>query len=83
MNSLVAILLNRVMLWLCGDSLLTRAQDWVALYEDKTMPGAEKRERVLHGLQEELTVLGQDLTTSLIHLAIEAAVQYVRRRTAA
>lgn len=79
MNQIVALLLNRVMLWLCGASLWNRAQDWVKLYEDKTMPGEEKRERVTNGLQEELTVLGQDLTASLIHLAIEAAVQYVRR----
>ena len=80
MNRIVAVLLNRVMLWACGDRLWQRAQEWVALYEADDLPGAVKRERVACGLRDELAALGQDLTTSLIHLAIEAAVQYGRRR---
>ena len=80
MNRIVAVLLNRVMLWACGDRLWQRAQEWVKLYEDQEMSGAEKRLRVVWGLREELTALGQDLASSLIHFAIEAAVQYGRRK---
>ena len=82
MNRVVAILLDRVMVWICGGALWTRALSWVALYEDRELSGAEKRERVVKGLQDELLAIGQDVTSSLIRLAIEAAVQSVRRRAA-
>jgi len=52
----------------------------VALYERKDLSGAEKRARVLAALQEEFTTLGKTLAASLVGFAIEAAVQYVRRR---
>ena len=79
MNRIVAILLNRIMTWLVSDDLWERAQSWVALYENKDIPGAEKRERVLVMLETELKTLGRTLTTSILNFVIEAAVQYVRR----
>lgn len=82
MNRVVAVLLNRLMIWLCGGRLWDLAQSWVKLYENKDLPSAEKRERALAMLQIEAHTLGIDLAQSLLNLAIEAAVQYVRRRTA-
>ena len=79
MNRIVSALLNRLMIWLCSGQLWGRAQAWVALYENKELPPAEKRERVLVMLETELKTLGRTLTTSILNLAIEAAVQYVRR----
>lgn len=76
------ILLNRLMVWLCGGRLWDMAQQWVAMYETKDLTGAEKHERVLAMLQEEARVIGLNLTNSLLNLAIEAAVQYVRRHPA-
>ena len=81
MNRIVAVLLNRLMTWLVSDDLWQRAQSWVTLYENKNIPGPEKRERVLVMLELELKTLGQGLSTSLINFAVEAAVQYVRRTT--
>lgn len=81
MNRIVAVLLNRLMMWLCGERLWTLAQSWVTLYENKDIPSDEKRGRVLVMLQVEAKTLGVELAESLINLAIEAAVQYVRRRT--
>ena len=79
MNRIVAVILNRLMMWLVSDDLWQRAQSWVALYENKDIPGAEKRERVLVMLETELWALGRTLTTSILNFVIEAAVQYVRR----
>ena len=79
MNRIVAVLLNRLMIWLASEDLWRRAQAWVALYENKELPSAEKRERVLVMLETELKTLGRTLTTSILNLVIEAAVQYVRR----
>lgn len=78
MNSVKKVLLNRIMLWLCGDKLWELARAWVRLYENKEMSGKEKQERVLNMLQIEVQTLGLDIATSLINLAIEAAVQYLR-----
>ena len=80
MNRIVAVLLNRVMHWLCGESLWQRAQEWVALYERKDLSGDEKRERVLNAILAESAALGKELATSLVGFAIEAAVQSLRRR---
>ena len=79
MNRIVAVLLNRIMIWLAGAELWQRAQSWVTLYENKEIPSAEKRERVLVMLKTELKTLGIDLATSLLNFALEAALQYVRR----
>ena len=81
MNRIVAVLLNRLMIWLVSDDLWQRAQSWVTLYENKNIPGPEKRERVLVMLETELKVLGKELSASLINFLIEAAIQYVRRKT--
>ncbi len=80
MNRIVAVLLNRLMIWLVSADLWERVQAWVKLYEDKDLAGAEKRERVLAILQTELLTVGLDLSKSLLNFAIEAAVQYLRRR---
>ena len=80
MNKLVLLLLDRVAAWLCGRDLWASAQSWVALYERRDLTGAEKRARVLAAIQEEFAPLGKDLAASLVHFAIEAAVQYVRRK---
>jgi len=79
MNRIVAVLLNRIMIWLAGAELWQRAQSWVVLYENKDIPSAEKRARVLVMLETELKTLGIDLATSLLNFALEAALQYVRR----
>ena len=79
MNRIVAVLLNRLMIWLLSADLWQRAQSWVALYENKEIPGIEKRERVLVMLETEIWALGLDFGISLLNFAIEAAVQYVRR----
>lgn len=79
MNRIVAVLLNRLMIWLVSDDLWQRVQSWVTLYENKNIPGPEKRERVLVMLETELWALGRTLTTSILNFVIEAAVQYVRR----
>lgn len=79
MNRVVAVLLNRLMIWVVGGRLWELAQAWVTLYESKDIPAEEKRGRVLAMLQTEAQTLGLDLAQSLINLAIEAAVQYVRR----
>jgi len=81
MNRIVAVILNRLMTWLVSDDLWQRAQSWVALYENKAIPSAEKRECVFVMLEMELKTLGQELSTSLINFALEAALQYVRRTT--
>lgn len=81
MNRIIAVLLNRLMTWIVSAELWERAQSWVALYENKELSGAEKRERVLVMLEAELKTLGKDLTTSLLNFAIEAAVQYARRQS--
>jgi len=52
----------------------------VALYERKDLTSAEKRERVADMLREEARIVGLDLADSLINLAIEAALQIVRRK---
>lgn len=80
MNRIIAVLLNRLMVWLVSGDLWQRAQSWVALYEDKDIPSAEKRERVLVMLETEIKTLGLGFGTSLLNFAIEAAVQYVRRK---
>jgi len=79
MNRIVAVLLNRIMIWLAGAELWQRAQSWVLLYENKEIPSVEKRERVLVMLETELKTLGIGLATSLLNFALEAALQYVRR----
>ena len=79
MNRIFVVLLSHLMIWLASEDLWRRAQAWVALYENKELPPAEKRERVLVMLETELKTLGRTLTTSILNLAIEAAVQYVRR----
>ena len=58
MNRIVAVLLNRLMIWLASEDLWRRAQAWVALYENKELPPAEKRARVLVMLETELKTLG-------------------------
>lgn len=80
MNRIIAVLLNRIMTWLVSDDLWERAQSWVALYENKDIPSSEKRERVLVMLEQELKTLGKELSLSLKNFAIEAALQYVRRK---
>ena len=82
MSKLTLLLLDRVSAWVCGRDLWHSAQAWVGLYERKDLSGAEKRSRVLAALQEEFAALGKDLAASLVGFAIEAAVQYVRRRGA-
>lgn len=82
MNKLTLLLLDQVSAWVCGRDLWRSAQGWVALYERKDLSGAEKRARVLAALQEEFTTLGKTLAASLVGFAIEAALQYVRRRAA-
>lgn len=82
MNKLTLLLLDRVAAWVCGRDLWASAQSWVALYESRSLSGAEKRDRVLNALQEEFAALGKELAASLVGFAIEAAVQYVRRRAA-
>lgn len=79
MNRIVAVLLNRLMIWLASEDLWERAQVWVALYENKKLPPAEKRRCVLVMLETELWREGRALTTSILNFVIEAAVQYVRR----
>ena len=81
MNKLKLLLLDQVANWFCGRDLWASAQTWVALYERKDLTGAEKRARVLNAIQEEFAVLGKALGVSLIGFAIEAALQYVRRKT--
>ena len=68
MNKLTLLLLDQVSTWVCGRDLWRSAQGWVALYERKDLSGAEKRARVL--------------AASLVGFAIEAALQYLRRRGA-
>lgn len=80
MSQVIAMLLNWLMIWLCGGKLWELAQAWVKLYETKDLTSAEKRERVLAMLQIEVQTLGLDIAQSLINLAIEAAVQYIRRK---
>ena len=80
MNTLTTLLLDRVAAWVCGRDLWSSAQSWVGLYERKDLSGAEKRARVLAALQEEFAALGKTLAASLVGFAIEAAVQYLRRR---
>lgn len=80
MNRIIAVLLNRIMTWLVSDDLWKLAQSWVSLYENKDIPSSEKRERVLVMMEMELKVIGKELNASLINFAIEAALQYVRRR---
>jgi len=82
MNRVIAVLLNRVMIWLCGGQLWGLAQAWVQLYEQKDLTGAEKRDRVAQMLQIEAYTLGIDLAHSLLNFVIEAAVQYARRKMA-
>ena len=75
-------LLNRLMGYLCG-RLWDIAKQWVAIYEtdDKAgLSGAEKRAHVAAMIREEARAIGVTLAESLINLAVEAAVQYVRRR---
>lgn len=80
MNAVITALLDRVAAWVCGRDLWAAAQSWVVLYERKDLTGAEKRVRVLAALQEEFAALGKDLAASLAGFALEAAVQYLRRR---
>jgi len=80
MNKLTLLLLDQVSAWVCGRNLWSSAQSWVGLYERKDLSGAEKRARVLAALQEEFAALGQTLAASLAGFAIEAAVQFLRRR---
>ena len=82
MNKLTLLLLDQVSAWVCGRDLWGSAQAWVGLYERKDQSGAEKRARVLAALQEEFAALGKTLAASLVGFAIEAALQYVRRRAA-
>lgn len=81
MNRIVAVLLNRIMIWLVSDDLWQQAQSWVLLYENKDIPSVEKRDRVLVMLEMELKNLGLDLAQSVLNFAIEAALQYIRRKT--
>lgn len=80
-NRIIAVLLNRLMTWLVSADLWERAQSWVKLYEDKELPATEKRARVLVMLETEIKTLGLGFGTSLLNFAIEAAVQYVRRKS--
>lgn len=80
MNKLTWLLLDRVARWVCGRDLWISALSWVALYEREDLTSAEKRARVLDTLQREFAALGKDLAASLIGFAVEAAVQYLRRR---
>lgn len=80
MNKLTLLLLDRVATWVCGRDLWESSQSWVALYERRDLTSAEKRARVLAAIQEEFAALGRDLAASLLNFAIEAAVQYLRRR---
>lgn len=80
MNTLTTLLLDRVAAWVCGRDLWTSALTWVALYERKDLGGAEKRALVLDAIQTEFCAIGKDLAASLVSFAIEAAVQYLRRR---
>ena len=81
MKTIWLALLNRIMAYLCG-RLWELAKEWVALYERKDLTSAEKRERVADMLREEARIVGVDLAESLINLAIEAALQIVRRKAA-
>lgn len=81
MNRIIAVLLNRIMTRLVSDDLWKLAQSWVSLYENKDIPSSEKRERVLVMMEMELKVIGKELSVSLINFAVEAALQYVRRRS--
>lgn len=70
---------NRLMTWLIGDRLWELAQNWVGIYEDKDIPSEEKRARVVNALLHEAGILSLEVATSLVNLAVEAAVQYLRR----
>ncbi len=80
-KDILAMLLNRVMIWICGGRLWESAKACVLLYENKEISGEEKRKRVLDLLKIEAKALGMDLAESLFNMAIEGAIQYIRRKT--
>lgn len=82
MNKIKLALWNQLLIWLCGGTLWQRARAWVALYERQDLTGAEKRDQVVAGLTAELQTLGLAVAGSLINLAVEAAVQYLRQTQA-
>ena len=72
--------LNQIMAYLCG-RLWEIAKQWAAIYEadDRAgLSGAEKRAHVAAMIREEARAIGVTIAESLINLAVEAAVQYIR-----
>lgn len=74
---------NQIMSYICGDRAWKVAKDAVALYENQAIPKDEKRERVFVMVFEELRDITTEISKNLIYLAIEAALQYLRRTTKA
>lgn len=82
MNAIWMGLLNQLMAYLCGQ-LWDIAKQWVAIYEEdeqSELSGAKKRGRVANMIREEARAIGVNITENLINLAVEAALQYLRRR---
>ena len=80
MNAIWMGLLNRLMAYLCGQ-LWDIAKREVALMEaERDLPKPEKRSRVIARLSAAAKEMGMEMADSLINFAIEAALQYLRRR---
>ena len=70
-------LLEKVMNYLVGKDVFGRVQRLVAeVALSTTLSGSEKKAKVLEGLKD----IGEDLATSLINLAIEAAVTLLKEK---
>ena len=70
-------LLEKVMNYLVGKDVFGRVQRLVAeVALSTTLSGSEKKAKVLEGLKG----IGEDLATSLINLAIEAAVTLLKEK---
>ena len=58
-----------------GSGILDRVIPFVKKWSDKQISGLEKQQGVI----KELEVIGLGLSTSLTNLAVELAVQYLKR----
>jgi hypothetical protein len=72
---------NQIMAYVCGDRAWTVAKEAVALYENQNIPKEEKRDKVFTMVFEEVRTITTEISKNLIYLAIEAALQYLRRTT--
>lgn len=70
--------LNAALQMLLG-TLWRTVKQLVEVHELTDLSGAEKRERVFNSLQQEIKTLGVSLSSSLINLGIESAVQLLRK----